>query len=313
MGKRLAKPLVGLAIIITLVILATFVACEFLGGNNQNNDYPTGGTPRLSAPTGLRVDDYGILRWDSMDNVQFFLIVVDDDGLFFNAGGGTTSYDLSQRLADVGEYTIRIQAVALPASGYLNSEWTYIVHIVFAPVLPRLQVPDGLRFDSDAGTRIRWDSVEYSIRYIVRVTSITTTHTFETTELSEMLERVPHGQIEVKVKAVGDGIVFADSEYAVLTAIKLPSPTLRHLSSNQIELITFLASDATYYRIIIEWTGANSSGRRTYNISANDIVGGRLTFEIAEFNPNLTYIITAVALGDNLNFTSSNMSVVLTV
>jgi len=309
MRKSIIKPIFGLIILAALITAFTFFACDFFGDND--NRYQNGGDqrPQLNAPTGLSVDGERILRWDGMTNTQFFIIRVSGEEIF--AVGNATSYDISSLLAESGDYTIAIQAIAAYASGYRNSPWAEIRVNIALPGLPKLNTPAGLRFENYIGTRLRWDAVSGANRYLVRVITAAATHTFDTTDLTVMLGAVPHGEFEVKVTAVGDGVNFNNSEYAVLAAIKLSAPTLRQLSATTLEIITGIDSDAVNYRLIIEWTGIAGSGSRTHDIDAELFNNGRATMQIispADLDSTLIYTVTAVAWGDNVNFTTSNLS-----
>jgi hypothetical protein len=153
----------------------------------------------LAIPTNLDIDEGNILTWDAVDNAVGYQVYVNGDTFDIDENSYSLVHFTEPRI-----YNIKVMAVGDDFM-YLDSDWSEAIeHVVWMT----LSVPVNLKIDE---TTLTWNAVENAEAYIINVDG----DTFEANENSYSLSAfVLMNTYIIKVKAIGDGVVYRDSEWS---------------------------------------------------------------------------------------------------
>jgi len=159
-----------------------------------------------------------------------------------------------------------------------------------------LDVPKNFRLTTDF---IMWDAVEHAIRYELVASKNGVDQVIKLTQTSYALSQLTAGDYTFKVRAIGDGFFYENSNYSeTLThsvlAVKLETPTNLKVTDG---VVTFDAvPGALGYRLVIDYS---------------DFTITTTTFSLKSFNlaPG-SYNITVQALGNGNAILNSDVSLV---
>jgi hypothetical protein len=152
----------------------------------------------LGIPNGLEINDK-ILTWEEVDNAKSYII--DIDGEEYKADEAEYSLD---KLIEIKVYEIKIKAIG-NGEIYFDSEWSEIIKYT---VSMNLNAPSGLEIDDKILT---WGEVENAESYIIDIDGMEKTSENANYSLDELVDIKIY---EIKIKAIGDGEIYFDSDWS---------------------------------------------------------------------------------------------------
>jgi hypothetical protein len=212
----------------------------------------------LNVPNGLEIEGK-TLTWTAVDNAKSYLI--DIDGTEYKADEAAYSLD---ELVDIKIYEIKIKAIG-DDEIYFSSEWSGIKNYT---ATEKLNAPQGLEIE---GTTLKWTAVPHAANYKVWIDG--TEYNAASAEYS--LEYLTAGIYDIiKVKAIGDGEVYLNSEFSeeiedyTVTAV-LTAPQGLKIANN---LFTWDAvPNAASYTVWINGEDKGTVDKTVYSLSHENL------------------------------------------
>ncbi|MBQ4202339.1 MAG: fibronectin type III domain-containing protein, partial [Thermoguttaceae bacterium] len=279
--------------------------------------------PKLFTPTltATATDATIVASWTAISGAKSYTLQykASDATAWTNQGvkATETSYVFTN-LAPGVAYDFRLRANGDGGVTVKSSEFSAVVSakIVLALASPTLSV---VETGNDAAT-LAWSAVDdaaaYRVEYRIAGSDAWTSRAFGSDATSATISGLTSGKTyEFRVCAVGDGVVYVDSEFsAVATAaigvvgpVKLATPTLTVSSTDAAMIASWTASPgatsyALYYRVSGETAWTQQRG----------ITADMTSYAFATLAPGSTYDFQIRANGDGgVQYLSSDYSVVL--
>lgn len=151
-----------------------------------------------------------VVEWTAVSNAVSYAYTIND-------GSENTTGDISVEFADLApatEYTVRVKAVADPKNGrYTDSEWAVITAVTLEAEEPGKLTAPVLEIVEQTETSfvIGWTAIEGAVSYAY---TLNDGAEVSTEELAVSFTDLAAGDYSVKVKAVGDGSDWSDSDWA---------------------------------------------------------------------------------------------------
>jgi formylglycine-generating enzyme required for sulfatase activity len=244
----------------------------------------------LNTPANLEINGTN-LTWGEVIGAISYL--VDIDGAEHTAA--TNTYSLAS-LTEAGTYTIKVKAIGDNVTNR-NSEWsgTKQYTVTTQGAGQQLAAPSNLKIDDAVLT---WNAVSNASGYSVQVDDTEPVNNGNSTSYS--LESLDYGTYSIKVKAIGNGTTYTDSEWsqAIIYEFEDPSLTPDPIAFTDTQTrITKTYGDAAFTNAI---TGAHSgSGAIAYSSGDETVatVNGSGTVSIHKAG---TAVITAHKVADTV-------------
>lgn len=235
------------------------------GGNTEDT--------KLSAPTNVEISN-NKLYWQSVSGAdEYIVIFVKADGtvsdMKLNSGVLLTKLGLAS-----GDYQIYVVA-NLSTDATKASDRS--VAVSYTVEVKRISVPTGLAIEDDY---LFFDAMGVTNNYVVKFVSGDTVIEREVSaggaDIGELV--IPEGEYQVSIKAKGDGIEYADSEYS------------ESIAYTKVEKFMVLAEKDLINAGYVKWMGRTNYNETT---KANEVYHSASGFEVFFKGTKVIATITA--------------------
>lgn len=253
--------------------------------------------PRLSAPSGIKVSE-GFMTWNAVINaVGYRVRIIDPDNKTITEDVTARHFTLIGNID--GLYSISVMALAntqthrhslySPPSTYRISGGK--IHLY------TLRAPSQVTF---SGGRLRWSNVANASGYVINIDGADVYTISEGSINSYDLGLTDAGRHAVKVKTLGDGVNYNDSDYSVSISFPLAITT----PPRDLKLVNGVLTweenpDAAGYLVLHN------------NINVSELIEGesfQLSFDTPDFHIEGLNTLRVKAVGDNIYYTDSPYS-----
>jgi hypothetical protein len=193
----------------------------------------------LGIPNRLEINDK-ILTWEEVENAERYIIYIDGE----EKPSENASYSLDE-LIEIRVYEIKVKAIG-DGKKYLNSKWSEIIKHT---VSTNLTAPKDLQIE---GTTLKWTAVKHAASYMVWING-DNKGTVESTEYS-LGYLTETGVYEIKIKAIGDGEIYFNSDWSKPENYIIPTANLHFDPIDGGEAYSVSRGTATSANIVIPST-----------------------------------------------------------
>lgn len=286
------------------VLTALFILSCALSFTACGGDGNTPITTTLNAPQNVRIENF-VLLWDTVDNASGYLVSV--NGVTNQVSGNT--YSLST-LTIPKTYELKVQAKG-NGTTFTDSDWSIIKKYIVEGTgtqTQKLSAPTNLQISD---TMLTWNAVSNTSGYSVQIDSDTPVFNGTSTSYS-LASLTTAGTYSLKVRAVGDGTNFTDSDWSIIKEYTVEES----IDNNGHSLLTVdgFTQDGNSWLITVpnattelSFTGRviispNATWQVSMDISGINIVSTR-TISLNEGN-NTVYILVIAQNGNDMSLYS---------
>ncbi|MBE6668188.1 MAG: hypothetical protein E7607_07770 [Ruminococcaceae bacterium] len=271
----------ALAIVMILSVLAILSSCDDKSANNTATSAPetTAGAQKLTAPTVTLTGN--VATWEANPNADKFEISI----------GGDLSYVentvTSKTLAN-GQ-TFKVRAVG-DGNKYTTSDWSNsVIYTDGSTVITPNKLSAPIVSISSSGLA-SWNAVPGAVGYSYKINGA------GETVINETSVQLLNGQ-NISVKAVGDGINNADSDYSASQTYTAGTPTPQPTKLGA-PIVTISSTG------LASWTAVANASSYVYKINGG--AGTPITATSVQLTDGQSIVVKAV--GDGTNYTDGDYS-----
>ncbi|MBR0224685.1 MAG: fibronectin type III domain-containing protein, partial [Thermoguttaceae bacterium] len=276
-------------------------------------------TPTITTTTATTSST--TVKWNAVANAAGYALAYkkSTDSVFTIVSTTSTSVTINGLTADT-TYDVKVCAKG-NGTTYTDSDYSAVKTVKTQPLPAQKLTTPTITTTTSTENKIvvKWNAVENAAGYVVAykkatdssftVMSATTANSRTITNLSA------DASYDVKVCAKGDGTLWTDSDYCAVLSVKTQPKTLAPLEAPAITSTT--ATDDT---IVVNWSAvANASGYVVeYKLSTDPAFAAMPATSansttIANLTPETTYKLRVYAIGDGIDYSDSQYSIVKAV
>jgi len=237
---------------------------------------------KVDTPTNIKTENK-IITWDVVENASSYKLSIND----VEYSVLVNQYEILDFLINYN-YAISIKAIG--SDNYNDSDWSEVVNYKIENVV--LTSPSNLKFSNGV---VIWDIVANAKEYILEITIDTNTFSYYTSTNMYVLSDIDNNSFKLRVKAIGDGNVYLDSEYSnylevgILNSVEYIQWRMYNISWSEVE-------NASMYRVSIN--------DRFFDVGKNEFY-----YDVLEFGE--LYLIKVLAMdGDVTSLWSETLELI---
>ena len=247
------------------------IKVKALGDGKKHLDSDWSASVTYIKPTSTKIDAPQVTltgnkaTWTAVQNAEYYVISVN----------GVESNITALEYSSSSDYTLKVKAIA--RNGFVDSDWSNEVTYT-APVAVKLTAPQVTL----TGNEATWNAVEGAQKYLLSVNGIAT----ETTGLTYTAT----ADSVIKVKAIGDGVNYTDSDWSNVVGYTAP--------------VKLATPQVTLKDNVAVWSAVSFASGYTVEINGIEYNNGTAL----SYASDEDYTIRVKAVGDGVNYTDSDWS-----
>ena len=250
------------------------IKVKALGDSKYYTDSAWSDSVTYIVPTLNKIDapivtlNGNVASWSAVQNAEYYVISVN---------GVESNINALQYSSD-SDYTLKVKAIA--KNGFTDSDWSVEVRYT-TPVATKLSAPE-ITLNGKVAT---WTAVDFAQKYLLNVNGTVTE--------TSLLSYTATADSVIKVKAVGDGVRFLDSDWSNVVEYTAPVK----LATPQVSMNENVAV----------WSAVSFASGYTVEVNGIEYDNGTAL----RYTSDEDYSIRVKATGDGVHYTDSDWSAVV--